>query len=139
VTVRVLLIDDEDDARATLADRLRRSRSIELVGAVRDGREAARALTNAEPDVLLVDLHSRQGEGDGAELCGELRSMACAPLVVLTSFMTGERWQRLRAAGVTRCLLKLVDSGRLERELMLVGTTCRSGSAAPQLGKKQAQ
>jgi len=139
VTVSVLLIDDEDDARATIADRLRRFQSVALVGAVRDVRKAARALTNADPDVLLVDLHSRQREDDGVELCGELRRMACAPLVVLVSFIANERWQRLRAAGVTRCLLKRIDSGCLERELMLAGTECRSGSAAPEAGRKNAQ
>ena len=131
MTVRVLLVDDEEDARASLAERLRRFRDVELVGAVRDEQEAAGALTKREPDVLLVDLHSRHWEGDGVQLCCELRKMVSAPVVVLTSFMTRERWQRLRAAGVANCLLKQVDSERLERELVLVGKRYRSDFAAP--------
>ena len=135
MTVAVLLIDDEDQARAALADRLRRFRRLRLLDAVRDEREAAEALTKAEPDVLLIDLHSRHGEDDGVQLCSELRKIALAPLVVLTSFMTDERWQRLRAVGVANCLLKRVDSGRLERELVLVGTKYRSPTVASEEGR----
>ena len=131
MTVSVLLIDNEDDARAALADRLLRLPGVELVAAVRDEREAGSALRQAEPDVLLVDLHSRHGEGDGVRLCSELRSMASEPLLVLTSFMTDERWQRLQAAGATSYLLKRVDGGHLERTLLLMGTRYKSGSAAP--------
>jgi len=138
VAVAVLLIDDEDQARAALADRLRRFRRLELIDAVRDEREAAGALSKAEPDVLLVDLHSRHGEDDGVQLCSELHRMASAPLVVLTSFMTDERWQRLRAAGATNCLLKHVDSGHLERELVLVGTKYRSEAVASEEGRDEA-
>ncbi len=127
--IRVLLVDDQDDARVILADRLRRSHEIELVAAVRDDQEAARALTKTRPDVLLVNLHSRH-DGDDVQLCSELSEMVSAPLVVLASFMSRERWQRLHAAGVTRCLLKRVDSEHLARELVRAGSTHGSGSAA---------
>ena len=138
MAVSVLLIDNEDDARATLAERLLRFRDVQLVGAVRDEREAGSALSRAEPDVLLVDLHSRHGEGDGVRLCSELRKMALEPLLVLTSFMTDERWQRLKAAGVTSYLLKRVDSERLERQLVLMGTTHKKSSAAAEAGTENA-
>ena len=62
-----------------------------------------------------------------------------APLVVLASIMTNERWQRLRAAGVTRCLLKRIDSECLNRELLLAGNKDKSGSTAPEAGRKNAQ
>ena len=48
--------------------------------------------------------------------------------------MTDERWRRLRAVGVANCLLKRVDSGRLERELVLVGTKYRSPTVASEEG-----
>ncbi len=130
--MRVVLIDDEDDARATLADRLQRLHGVELAGAVRDQREAAVALKQMKPDVLLVDLHSHHWEGDGVELCEELRKLTSAPLVVLASFMPRERWQRLQRVGVTNCLLKRVDGEYLERELIRVGTKHGSRSADPQ-------
>ena len=139
MTVSVLLIDEEDDARATLADRLRRLRGLELVGAVRDKQEFALTLAKTDPDVVLVDLHGRHWEGDRVQLCNELHKMASVPLVVLVSFMTRERWQQLREAGVTNCLLKQVDSERLERELVRVGTNHRSGSSAPMAGREKAQ
>jgi len=139
VAVNVLLIDNEDDARATLAGRLLRLRSVKLVGAVRDEREAGNALSHAEPDVLLVDLHSRHGESDGVRLCSELRKLAVEPLLVLTSFITGEQWQRLQAAGVTNYLLKRVDSGHLERELVLMGTRHRNSPAVPEERMENAQ
>jgi two-component system response regulator (stage 0 sporulation protein A) len=128
--VRVLLIDKEDEARTALAERLGRLRGLDLVGAARNEQEVAQTLTNAQPDILLVDLHSGDLDGDGVRLCSELRKLASVPLVVLTSFMTNERWQRLRAAGVTQCLLKQVDSERLERELVRAGTAHGSDRAA---------
>lgn len=139
MTVSILLIDTEDEARASLAERLRRLRGLELVGAVRDEQEVALTLTQTEPDLLLVDLHGGKLDGDGVRLCSELRKMVSTPLVVLTSFMTKERWHRLRAVGVTHCLLKQVDSERLERELVRAGAASGSGHAPVGAGEDGAE
>ena len=119
MNVRVLLVDVEDEARAGLAQRLRRIEGIELVGAARDTPEAARLLLEAkEVDVVLVDVH--HADGSEVALCQELRALVSSPLVALASFMTPERWKPLERAGVNDCLLKHVDTDRLGRELLQV-------------------
>ena len=115
---RVLLVDVEDEARAGLAQRLRRIEGVELVGAARDVTEVTRLLDGKEVDVVLVDLHQR--DGSEAALCRELHRLVPAPLVALASFMTPERWAPLERAGVNDCLLKHVDTDRLGRELLRV-------------------
>ena len=115
---RVLLVDVEDEARTGLAQRLRRIEGVELVGAARDTSEATRLVDGNEIDVVLVDLHQR--DGSEVALCQELRTLVPAPLVALASFMTPERWAPLERAGVNDCLLKHVDTDRLGRELLRV-------------------
>jgi DNA-binding NarL/FixJ family response regulator len=118
VKARVLLVDVEDEARTGLAQRLRRIEGVELVGAARDTSEATRLVDGNEIDVVLVDLHQR--DGSEVALCQELRALVPAPLVALASFMTPERWAPLERAGVNDCLLKHVDTDRLGRELLRV-------------------
>ena len=131
MNVRVLLVDADDDSRAGLAQRLRRTRGIELVGEAHDVADAAQVLAQSEPDVVLVDLHG--WDGQSAELCRGLCSLASAPLAVLASFMTPEHWELLRRAGATDFLLKHVDTKRLGRALAELGThhRKRAAEAAP--------
>jgi DNA-binding NarL/FixJ family response regulator len=124
VKARVLLVDVEDEARAGLAQRLRRIEGVELVGAARDVTEVTRLLDGKEVDVVLVDLHQR--DGSEAALCRELHGLVPAPLVALASFMTPERWAPLERAGVNDCLLKHVDTDRLGRELLQVSERHRA-------------
>lgn len=131
MTVRVLLFDDEDAARIGLAKRLNRLPELQLIGSVKDEQEAADVLGQQQADVVLVDLHSNSGAGKGPAMCARLREIVSTPLVVLTSFMTPERWGELEAAGVDRYLLKMVDSEALERELVAAGSKHRDGTSAP--------
>jgi DNA-binding NarL/FixJ family response regulator len=128
VNVRVLLVDANDDSRAGLAQRLRRTRGIELVGEARDAAEAAQVVAQSEPDVVLVDLHG--WDGQSAELCRGLRNLVSVPLAVLASFMTPEHWEQLRRAGATDFLLKHVDTKGLGRALAELGTRPRRHSLA---------
>ncbi len=127
-SVRILLIDAQDEARASLAQRLRRSRGLELVGVARDADEAARVLAGEQPDIVLVDLH--QTNGLDVAVCREVRQVAAVPLVVLASFMTAERWEQLREVGARDCLLKHVDSDRLGRELRQLSERYQSESGS---------
>ena len=114
--VRVLLVDGRDDARNTLAERLRRGSRLELVGAAADLGEAAQLLAAAQPDIVLLDFH--HGDEQGIDLCRGLRSLTEAPVVALTSFMTPQLWEEAKAAGVTDYLLKHVDSDRLSCDVI---------------------
>jgi len=120
---RVLLVDANDESRASLAERLRRTGGLELVGQASDAGDAAQIISRTEPDVVLIDLH---GVDDGpTELCRAMRRIIAAPLAVLASFMTPDRWERLQQAGATRYLLKQVDTAGLSRALHELGAQYR--------------
>jgi len=113
--LRVLLVDDHDDARVTLQRRLRRDERLELVGAARTAEEAVALLPEARPDIVLLDIHGHNGRGIDA--CRRLRRLTDAPVVIFTSFLTEELWAAARDAGATDYLLKEIGTGRLRREL----------------------
>ena len=115
MNVRVLLVDDEDEARADLARRLRRSPGLELVAVARNAEETAGLLEQTQPEVLLVDLHLRNGQE--FEGCRALCGLTDVPVVALASFMTPERWKTVERAGVATYLLKHVNTDQLGREL----------------------
>lgn len=123
--MRVLLIDSNDEARSSLAERLSRSDTVELLGEAKDIREAGLILAQADVDVMLVDLH--RSDAEPAKICRELHGLAPAPLAVLASFMRPDRWESLREAGASACLLKRVDSQELEHALMQLGAAYRDG------------
>ncbi len=113
--VRVLLVDDNEEARGALAKRLRRCPQLELVGIAAGPEEAACLLPAALPDIVLLDLHGHDGRGTAA--CRKLQELTDAPVVVLAAFMTPELWAPARDAGAADYLLKHIDTNRLEREL----------------------
>ncbi|MGB2695397.1 MAG: universal stress protein [Dehalococcoidia bacterium] len=115
MNVRVLLVDDEDEGRADLARRLRRSPGLELVAVARNAKETAGLLEQTQPEVLLVDLHLRNGQE--LESCRALCHLTDVPVVALASFMTPERWKAVERAGVATYLLKHVNTDQLGREL----------------------
>jgi DNA-binding NarL/FixJ family response regulator len=114
MSVRIVLVDDREHARAGLAQRLRRNEDVELLGAVGDAAQA-RALAGGVPDLILLDLH--EGNEHDQALCRALSDALPAPLVVLVSFMTQERWRALQDAGASRYLLRHVDSRGLVNDL----------------------
>jgi DNA-binding NarL/FixJ family response regulator len=128
VKVRVLLIDSNDEARSSLAERLSRSTTVELLGQVRDTEEAGRILAGNDVDVMLVDLH--RSDDEPATICHDLHRLAPAPVAVLTSFMRPERWESLRRAGAAAYLLKRVDSQELEQTLEQLGSVYRNEDKA---------
>ena len=124
--VRVLLVDDHDDARTTLAQRLRRDRRLELIGAAAGLEEAADLLPGACPDIVLLDIHGHAGRG--VDACRRLRQLTDAPVVIFTSFMTPELWTAAQAAGAADYLLKHIDTDRLSREVLRLARRHRRGT-----------
>ena len=114
--VRVLLVDDHDDARTTLAQRLRRDRRLELLGTASELEEAARILLHARADIVLLDIH--RSDGRGMDACWALPTLTDAPVVVFTSFMTPDLWAAAREAGAADYILKHIDTDRLSREIL---------------------
>jgi two-component system LytT family response regulator len=55
-TLRVLVVDDEDPARAILAEYLAREADVEIVGQCRNGFEAVKAVAQMAPDLVFLDV-----------------------------------------------------------------------------------
>lgn len=123
--VRVLLVGEDSETRAAIADRIGRLEGIELAGATGDMQGVRDLLHSAPPDVILLDLH-QYGQDGG--VCRSIRALTDLPVIVLASFMTVERWQEASAAGATAYILKNIDTEQLSREIKELTAEFRRGS-----------
>jgi DNA-binding NarL/FixJ family response regulator len=78
--IRVLLVEDNDVFRESLAFLLGAYDDVEVVGAVALGGEAARATSDLTADVVVIDY--RLPDVDGGEVAYEVRA-ACPDAVVV--------------------------------------------------------
>jgi PAS domain S-box-containing protein len=136
--VRVLVVDDHEDARALLADFLGRCGAV--VTTVSSGAEAMRVISNsrgwAHPDILLCDI--AMPEEDGYAALRRVRALEEAlgvaaseriPAVALTALTGNEERLRALSAGFYFHVAKPVDPV----ELMLLianvtGGACRKAN-----------
>src|SRR6266496_5320265 len=61
--LRVVIVDDEDPARAILREYLAREDGIELVGKCRNGFEAVKAVSEIKPDLVFLDIQMPKVSG----------------------------------------------------------------------------
>src|SRR5260221_5928337 len=54
--LRVILVDDEDPARAILREYLSKEDGVEVVGECRNGFEAVKAVSELQPDLVFLDI-----------------------------------------------------------------------------------
>ncbi len=67
---RVLIADDDPDARALLTEIIEDHPSVELVASAKDAHEAIKLAAEASPDVAILDW--RMPEGGGARAAKEI-------------------------------------------------------------------
>jgi DNA-binding NarL/FixJ family response regulator len=105
VTVRVLLVDDEELVRFGLRTVLESAGDFEVVGEAGDGEAAVRAAHELRPDVVLTDI--RMPGMDGLEATRRILALPHPPQVaVLTTFHVDEYVYAALAAGAAGFLLK---------------------------------
>jgi DNA-binding NarL/FixJ family response regulator len=105
MTVRVLIVDDDDLMRAGLRGVLANDESIEVVGEASDGRDAVYRTRLLSPDVVLMDV--RMPDLDGISATREL--LAAFPevkVVILTTFEQDDYIFGALSAGASGFLLK---------------------------------
>jgi two-component system, OmpR family, response regulator len=113
-TLRVLLVEDSALLAARLGELIRRLPDVDLIDTVQTEADAVERITEALPDVLILDLHLRAGSGFGV-----LRSLARAPrarrpkIVILTNFGLPEYRREAETFGVEAFLDKSRDYFRL--------------------------
>jgi two-component system response regulator AlgR len=110
---RTLIVDDEPLARARLASLLGECANVEIVGSVADGEAALVAISELQPDVLLLDIN--MPGIDGVSLAHRLAGRT-RPQVI---FCTAYEAHALKAfeLGAADYLLKPVRLERLREAL----------------------
>lgn len=83
MTIRTLIIDDEDAARSRLRNLVAAHSNLEIIGEARDGLEAVNLIVASKPDLLFLDV---QMPGlDGFEVLRTLPTEGIWPLVVFAT------------------------------------------------------
>lgn len=107
VTISVFLVDDHEVVRRGVRDLVEAEAGFVVVGEAGTAREALALLPAANPDVAVLDV--RLPDGDGVELCRELRSR-CERLtaLMLTSFDDDQALMNAVMAGAAGYVLKQI-------------------------------
>ncbi|WP_280255393.1 response regulator transcription factor [Nocardia wallacei] len=109
--IRVLVVDDQQIMREGLVALLGLVDEVEVVGAVGDGEQAVRAVTDLTPDVVLMDL--RMPVLDGVEATRRIAGRhPDTAVLVLTTYADDESIVSALRAGARGYLTK--DAGRVE-------------------------
>lgn len=125
--MRVLLVEDDDLLGSAVQAGLEQSGYT--VDWLRDGRQAANALRDEEPDLLVLDL-GLPGK-DGLQLLQELRARHLdLPVLILTARDTVDDRISGLDAGADDYLVKPFDLGELTARLRAIGRR-RGGRASP--------
>jgi two-component system OmpR family response regulator len=115
-SVRVLLVEDSKVLTERLTEAIDQIAAVHLIGTAQT-EDAAVAVVSGEPvDVIILDLHLRQGTGFGV-----MRALATTQfkpqIIVLTNYALPEYRNAAFALGATHFLDKALDYGRLPEVL----------------------
>ena len=108
MSMRVLLVEDNELNRDMLSRRLRRAGYT--VVTVEDGEQALQEMRTALPDLVLLDMNLPVK--DGWTTCVEARAdaaIAATPIIALTAHAMGEDRHRALAAGCDDYATKPID------------------------------
>jgi DNA-binding NarL/FixJ family response regulator len=114
--LRVLLVEDSKVLTERLIEAIKQIADVELVGTA-DSEAAAVAAVKQDPvDVIILDLHLKQGTGFGV-----MRALAATKfkprIIVLTNYDLPEYKNAAIALGASHFLDKARDYGRLPEVL----------------------
>jgi two-component system LytT family response regulator len=84
MTIRALIVDDEDLARRGLRTLLRGANDVEILAECRNGREAIEAITHSEPDLVFLDI--QMPGKTGFEVIAEIDAGKCPYVIFVTAF-----------------------------------------------------
>ncbi|SFQ32435.1 DNA-binding response regulator, NarL/FixJ family, contains REC and HTH domains [Actinomadura madurae] len=119
MTIRVLIVDDQELIRIGFRLFLQTQPDLEVVGEAADGREALALAADLRPDVVLMDV--RMPRMDGVEATARLTSTSRPPRVlVLTTYDLDEYVFGALRAGASGFLLKDAPRERLLEAIHVV-------------------
>ena len=104
MSIRVLLVEDNDVYRESLELLLGMQAGIEVVGAVGSGDEAAEAASRLSPHVVVMDF--RLPGLDGAEATRAVLASTPAAVICLTAEASAEEREEILRAGASALVEK---------------------------------
>jgi DNA-binding NarL/FixJ family response regulator len=110
--LRVLVVEDSRRVTERLRELLDQIPEVETVGAVESELEAVSSMAEVAPDVLILDLHLKQGTGFGV-LRGMPVSRPRPTVVVLTNFALPQYRLQVESFGVEYFLDKAREYDRI--------------------------
>lgn len=84
MSIRTLIVDDEDLARRGLRSLLRRAEDVEVLAECRSGREAIEAIRRLEPDLVFLDI--QMPGKNGFEVIAEIDEEKCPYVIFVTAY-----------------------------------------------------
>ena len=111
---KILIIDDDGQARERAAHYLRINSLNLEVGTARDGFEAGILVSQFKPDIIIIDLVMPRT--DGYSVCERLKKSPMTKnmkIIALTGLADGENKERALECGADRVLSKLMDMEEL--------------------------
>ena len=119
--VKVFLVDDHEVVRRGVADLLEQEDDLIVVGEAGTVAEALIRLPAARPDIAVLDM--RLPDGNGVELCRELRSMMpTLNCLMLTSFSDEQAMVDAILAGAGGYVIKDIKGMELVSAVRTVGS-----------------
>jgi len=121
VTIRLLIVDDQELIRTGLRLFLGTQTAFTVVGEAADGDEAVAAARESRPDVVLMDV--RMPRVDGIEATRRLHAAEISPpprVLILTTFDLDEYVFGALRAGASGFLLKDASRARLVEAIHVV-------------------
>ncbi|SER24278.1 response regulator [Actinokineospora terrae] len=131
MSIRVLVVDDQQLIREGIASLLGLQADIEVVGTAADGKEAIDRAIALAPDLVLMDVRMPELDGVAAVAVLRTRAPACR-VVMLTTFDDEEYVVQALRAGATGYLLKDLPATELAAAVRLAnaGVTQLDAAAA---------
>lgn len=118
--VKVFLVDDHEVVRRGLVDLLGADPELDVVGEAGSVAEAMARVPAARPDVAVLDVRLR--DGNGIELCRDLLSrMPDLRCLILTSYTSDEAMLDAILAGASGYVVKDIKGMELARAVKDVG------------------
>ena len=121
MTIRVFLLDDHEVVRRGLRELLEDAGDLEVVGEASTAAEALQRIPATRPDVAVLDV--RLPDGDGVEVCREIRSsMDDVACLMLTSYTDDEALFEAIMAGAAGYVLKQIRGNELVEAIRTVAS-----------------
>jgi DNA-binding NarL/FixJ family response regulator len=109
--IRAFLMDDHEVVRQGVRALLESSGEIEVVGEASNAAEALARIPALTPDVAILDV--RVPDGNGIEVCREVRSSVGTHCLMLTSYSDDEALFEAIMAGAAGYMLKQIRGKEL--------------------------